>query len=63
MQLVDQFNAVEALFWLCLGLLIAFKGGSVKELSQKQRALLVVSLIAFGISDLFELQSGAWWRP
>jgi len=63
-EIVDQFNAVEAVFWIVLGVLTAlFAGGRLPGFTGILRIWLVCTLIAFGISDLCELRTGAWWRP
>jgi hypothetical protein len=31
--------------------------------SVRQRAFLVLAFVLFGISDLIEIRTGAWWRP
>jgi len=38
-------------------------GGRVRGMTPRLRILLSVSFLAFGISDLIELSTGAWWRP
>ena len=64
MGIVDQFNAVEAVFWIVLGALTAlFAGGRLTGLTPILRIWLIFTLIVFGISDLCELTTGAWWRP
>ncbi len=52
------FNVFEASLWICLGIAALAAGRS-----RRRRAGLAVVLIAFGISDLVETQTGAWWRP
>ena len=51
-------NLGEAALWVALGL-------CVLVLSRRTRwhLGLAATLIAFGISDVVETQTGAWWRP
>ncbi len=63
MDPVDTFNIFEAGLWAVFGLLTAVFGGRVRGMTPKLQALLSVSLLAFGSSDLIELSTGAWWRP
>ena len=55
MNLVDQFNAVEALFWLLLGFVVAVKGAD--RLTGKWRWLLAATLLAFGLSDFLNCKA------
>ncbi len=56
---IDTFNGIEVVLWIALGLFIFFRA--------KQRNLKTwgwaISLILFGLSDVVELQTGAFWRP
>ena len=57
------FNYFEAGFWFVIAVAL-FLGTSRAEPRVKRVgvvALLAVSV--FGISDLIEAQTGAWWRP
>ncbi len=68
-------NRIEAVFWVvcAAGLLIAaFRRKSENEsLPPGKRALgpgadvliSAVTLVLFGVSDLVETVTGAWWRP
>ena len=63
MDPVDTFNIFEAGLWSTFGLLTAVFGGPVRGMTPGLRILLSVSFLAFGISDLIEFSTGAWWRP
>ncbi len=63
MDPVDSFNIFEAGLWSTFGLLTAVFGGRVRGMTPRLRILLSISFLAFGISDLIELSTGAWWRP
>jgi hypothetical protein len=63
MDPVDSFNIFEAGLWTTFALLKAVFGGRVRGMTPSLRILLSVSFLGFGISDLIELSTGAWWRP
>jgi hypothetical protein len=45
--------------WFVIALILAFRGHS----QQPWRCLLPVAFVVFGVSDLIEAQTGAWWEP
>ena len=56
-------NYVEAALWVLVGL--AFSVYAFKRTGMVRRLCLgaSVAFLAFGASDVVEVQSGAWWRP
>lgn len=56
-------NYVEAALWVLVGL--AFSVYAFKHTGLARRLCLGagVAFLAFGASDVVEVQSGAWWRP
>lgn len=58
---VSIFNAVEATWWIGLG--IAILAVRVRPNTAMFRWPMSAVLVLFGVSDLIELWSGAWWRP
>lgn len=59
-------NLAEAALWIGMGTgvlvwLLTVKAGRTQRAGLL--AVLALVLIAFGISDLVETQTGAWWRP
>lgn len=56
------FNLVEAIFWLTLGGFCAWMFAAGTWPSRWVLPLAVL-LVLFGVSDLVERQTGAWWRP
>ncbi len=54
---------VEAAVWLLVAVLLGWQ--SLRERGAARKALLVLAavVLAFGGSDLVEMQTGAWWRP
>src|SRR5687768_7695712 len=56
-------NWVEAALWIVMG--IGFLAGALARASlhRRRRFFLALILIAFGVSDIVEAQTGAWYRP
>jgi len=56
-------NWIEAGLWLCVSLILL--GKTLKATGAVRRVLLtlVAAFLVFGISDVIEAQTGAWWRP
>ncbi len=56
-------NAVEAALWAILGLVMA--GFALRPKTQAKRSCLqaAVVFVVFGLSDVVEMRTGAWWRP
>lgn len=61
---ISQFNYLEAALWftcslVCFALMFTARGKAFIPLN------LVVSgnFLIFGLGDLWEAQTGAWWRP
>lgn len=60
----ETFNYIEAGFWFVLAL-ITFSASITKRAEPFKFVLLVASVgfVLFGISDIIEVSTGAWWRP
>jgi hypothetical protein len=56
-------NLIEACFWIVFGLGLAVWAMRRGRASARLGLLLAFLLIVFGISDLVEAYTGAWWRP
>ena len=63
LDFVTVFNGLEALLWSVLAVVIAVRfrksDAGLRQLSSITAALLA----AFAVSDVVEMQTGAWWRP
>jgi hypothetical protein len=64
--ITDEFriaNYFEAALWGVVALMaVAFairKGGHARS----RCAILAIAMLAFGLSDVVETRTGAWWRP
>ncbi len=53
------FNHAEAGLWFVIALVLAVK----LRMGRPWRWLLPVAFGCFGVSDLIEVQTGAWWEP
>ena len=60
---VQIFNGIEAAFWLLLAICAAATGHRIKGFTPRRQLALIIFLIGFGISDIWEIYSGAWWQP
>ena len=60
---VAIFNAVEAAWWFLVSMVVAVRGGRMCGFTIRTRVVAALLLAAFGVSDLVEMQTGAWWRP
>lgn len=56
-------NYVEALLWATVALLFAASAMRRHGAVRKRCVLAAVTFLLFGISDVVEVQTGAWWRP
>jgi vacuolar-type H+-ATPase subunit I/STV1 len=62
---IAEFNYIESVLWfiIAIGLLVySFKLGK-SDASFKICLIASVAFVAFGVSDIIEAQTGAWWRP
>lgn len=55
------YNQFEAGFWFFIALVLVLFYR--RELPQPWVWLLPLSFAVFGVSDVIELDTGAWWRP
>lgn len=60
-------NAVEAGLWIAIGMFFAVYGvtriGRDRAALRRRCGFAFTVFVAFGLSDLVELHTGAWWRP
>ncbi len=62
---IAEFNYIESVLWfiIAMGLLVhSFKLGK-SDAYFKICLIASVAFVAFGVSDIIEAQTGAWWRP
>jgi len=53
------FNYGEAGLWFTIALVLAVR----LRMKRPWRWLLPAAFVCFGVSDLIEVQTGAWWEP
>ena len=56
------FNSFEAPFWMVIGVLVFWKSRS-SEPHRRLGSIASIWFVLFGLSDVWEVFSGAWWRP
>lgn len=61
-------NQLEAILWffvalVCLVRSVSVWRNSAKFETVKRNLIASAAFLMFGISDLVEIQTGAWWRP
>ena len=63
MDLAAKGNWIEAGLWLGVSLIML--GLALKQKGPARRLLMIATgaFVVFGISDMIETQTGAWWRP
>lgn len=57
------FNSVEAAWWWLMAAAVLVSGQRFRGTTPRLRLILTCFLVMFGMSDLIEIQTGAWWRP
>lgn len=63
MNVVDAINLCEVPWWIGCGLFVFAKSLRAGSHDRRRGLLSAVTLVLFGLSDVVELQTGAWWRP
>jgi hypothetical protein len=63
MPYVDEFNTFEAGLWTVFAVVTVCVGHRVRGLSRPVQGVLVLLFLAFGVLDVAEISTGAWWRP
>lgn len=53
------FNQAEAALWFVIAIVLAVR----LRMKMPWRWLLPCAFAVFGVSDLIEVQTGAWWEP
>ena len=56
------FNSLEAAFWMIVGVLV-FRKSRLSGRYRRLGSIASVWFVLFGFSDVWEVFSGAWWRP
>lgn len=56
-------NIMECGLWILLSMIMAIVSWRTRAIARRLASLAVPILFIFGISDLVEASTGAWWRP
>ena len=56
-------NYCEASLWFVLGVVVMFAARKQSAAVRRNAWVAFAAFIAFGISDLIEVRTGAWWTP
>jgi len=62
---ISEFNYIESALWFVIAIGLIIKSISIGRTSSLFSIVVIaaISFIAFGISDIIEANTGAWWRP
>lgn len=62
---VSTFNYIEAGFWFFISAVLAFYAFRETSKSSNFKNIVIASIafFVFGVSDIIEVQTGAWWSP
>jgi hypothetical protein len=63
MDVEKSGNLIEAAVWFVVAALFILKAIRADSRLRLVFLLLAVAFLFFGISDLVESETGAWWRP
>ena len=63
MAWIDDWNRVEAALWFAFAALCSIRTAMTVRDRRGGFALLAAAFAVFGVSDLIEAETGAWWRP
>lgn len=63
MDAVQWFNLCEAVLWLVIAVALAVQTKAGKLLMRRLCQILALAFFLFSISDVIEIQTGAWWKP
>jgi len=56
-------NYIEGVFWMTVGIVLGIAGLKTNPEFKKLSLIACAVFVIFGVSDLVEAQTGAWWRP
>jgi hypothetical protein len=62
-MLLAFFNGCEALLWMGLAGFVAWRYRNAEPSLCRLSRIAAALLVLFAVSDVIEIQTGAWWRP
>ncbi len=57
------FNYCEAVFWVVVSLVVLIAAAKSSRKVKRIAYIAVPTLVLFGVSDIIEVYTGAWWKP
>ena len=61
--MLEIFNLIEAGLWISFGVALQLVSRKLEVKHRRVAYVGVAALVAFGISDIIEIYTGAWWKP
>ncbi len=59
----ETANLIEATLWIAIGAAFAVRALVRRDRWRRTCAAAAVAFVLFGLSDVVETSTGAWWRP
>ena len=59
---VEWFNLIESILWIGIGLGLYLSKKSFPIKQNKNIVITAILFLLFGVSDIIEIYSGAWWN-
>ena len=56
-------NRIEAGLWIGISVILLVAQSHLRGMERKDALIAACGFAVFGISDLVEARTGAWWRP
>lgn len=56
-------NQIEAILWFVFSAGFVIRAVRTTRGHRRLAVILTLAFLAFGVSDLIEARTGAWWRP
>ena len=56
-------NQIEAILWFAISAGFGIRAIRTARGQRRLAGILALAFLAFGVSDLIEARTGAWWRP
>lgn len=63
MDALQIFNSLEAVWWMSVGVVVWLKTERRQSIRRRLGFATAVWFVLFGVSDVIEVFTGAWWRP
>lgn len=62
-EIANGFNVFEVFLWGSIALALFIKSFGLRRELRKRARIASLAFLAFGVSDLIELKTGARWKP